>query len=141
MSEELGFEVRLTLSRDEAIERVTDALKVEGFGVITRIDIDKTFREKIGEHFRPYTILGACNPQLAHIALTAISEMGLLLPCNVTVEADINGSMVRIINPALMMQARVLGDEEVVRYVAEDATGRLKRVAEALRAEEAMRAA
>ena len=134
MSEKLGFEVRLTLSRDDAIEKVTDALKVEGFGVVTRIDIDKTFRDKIGEHFRPYTILGACNPQLAHIALTSVPEVGLLLPYNVTVEADFNGSMVRIINPALMMQARELGDKEVVRFVAEDATGRLKRVAEALRA-------
>ncbi len=134
MKEKLGFEVRLPMSRDDAIEAVTDALKNEGFGVLTRIDIDEAFRDKIGEDFRPYTILGACNPQLAHIALTSAPEIGLMLPCNVTVEADINGSLVRIINPETMMQTEGLDDSEAVRFVAGDATSRLRRVVETLRA-------
>lgn len=134
MKEKLGFEIRLPMSRDDAIEAVTDALKNEGFGVLTRIDIDEAFRDKIGEDFRPYTILGACNPQLAHIALTSAPRIGLVLPCNVTVEADINGSLVRIINPETMMQTEGLGDCEAVRFVAGDATSRLRRVAETLRA-------
>ncbi|MGI9237673.1 MAG: DUF302 domain-containing protein, partial [Woeseiaceae bacterium] len=89
MRDELGFEVRLTLGKDEAIDQVTEALKAEGFGVLTRIEIDQAFKEKIGVQFRPYTILGACNPNLAHAALTSVPEIGLMLPCNVTVEADI----------------------------------------------------
>lgn len=124
MKEKLGFEIRLPMLRDDAIEAVTDALKNEGFGVLTRIDIDEAFRDKIGEDFRPYTILGACNPQLAHIALTSAPRIGLVLPCNVTVEADINGSLVRIINPESMMQTQGFGDSDAVRFVADDAASR-----------------
>lgn len=135
MSDELGFEVRIAASHDNAIERVSEALKAEGFGVLTRVDIDQAFREKIGVGFRPYTILGACNPQLAHVALTSKPETGLMLPCNVTVEAaDDGGSLVRIVNPSVMMQMGELGSDDKVGDVAHDATERLKRVAEALRA-------
>ena len=134
MSNKLGFEVRLAVSSDDAIDKVTDALKTEGFGVITKIEMDKAFRDKIGKKFRPYTILGACNPQLAHAALTSAPEIGLMLPCNVTVEADINGSLVRIINPEILMQTEELAANDKVRSVADDARQRLLRVAEALRA-------
>jgi len=134
MSDELGFEVRIAASPNDTIEQVTEALKAEGFGVLMRIDIDQAFREKIGAEFRPYTILGACNPQLAHTALTSNPEIGLMLPCNVTVEAADDGSIVRIMNPAIMMQTDKLGSDEALRTVADDATGRLRRVAEALRA-------
>lgn len=133
MRDALGFEVRLTLSRDDAIDKVTDALKAEGFGVLTKIEIDQAFREKIGTKFRPYTILGACNPQLAHAALTSAPEIGLMLPCNVTVEADINGSLVRIMNPEIMMQTEELAANDTLRSVADDAKQRLQRVAVALR--------
>lgn len=133
MKEEFGFEVRLELSRDDAIGKVTETLKAEGFGVLTRIDIDQAFREKIGKEFRPYTILGACNPQLAHAALTSVPEIGLMLPCNVTVEADINGSLVRIMNPEIMMQTEELAANDTLRSVANDARQRLQRVADALR--------
>lgn len=133
MRDDLGFEVRLTLTKDEAIDKVTEALKAEGFGVLTRIEIDKAFKEKIGVQFRPYTILGACNPNLAHAALTSVPEIGLMLPCNVTVEADINGSLVRIVNPAIMMQTEELADSDELRCVASDAQERLQRVAESLR--------
>ena len=134
MSDELGFEVRLSVSKAEAIEKVTEALKAEGFGVLTRIEIDQAFKEEIGVHFRPYTILGACNPSLAHAALTSVPEIGLMLPCNVTVEADINGSFVRIMKPAIMMQNEELADNDELRSVASDAQARLQRVAESLRA-------
>ncbi|MGI9206236.1 MAG: DUF302 domain-containing protein, partial [Woeseiaceae bacterium] len=88
VSDELGYVVRLTATKDEAIDMVTDSLNAEGFGVLTRIEINQAFKEKIGAQFRPYTILGACNPKLALVALTSIPEIGLMLPCNVTVEAD-----------------------------------------------------
>jgi len=133
VNEELGFEIRLTLSRDKAVDKVTDALKAEGFGVMTKIEMDQAFREKIGVKFRPYTILGACNPKLAHAALTEVPELGLMLPCNVTVEADINGSLVRIVNPEIMMQTEELAANDTLRSVAHDARQRLRRVAEALR--------
>ena len=133
MRENIGFEVRLTDSHDEAIDKVTDALKAEGFGVLTKIEIDQAFREKIGKKFRPYTILGACNPQPAHAALTSVPEIGLMLPCNVTVEADINGSLVRIMNPDIMMQTKELANDDTLRSVAHDARQRLQRVAETLR--------
>ena len=134
MSDELGFEVRISASRDDAIEQVTEALKAEGFGVLTRVDIDRAFREKIGAEFRPYTILGACNPQLAHAALTSKPEIGLMLPCNVTVEAaGDDESLVRIVNPAVMMQMGEVGADDAIGDVADDAGVRLKRVAEALR--------
>ncbi len=134
MTDKLGFEVRLTVSRDDAIDKVTDALKAEGFGVLTKIEMDQAFQEKIGKKFRPYTILGACNPQLAHAALTSVPEIGLMLPFNVTVEADIHGSLVRIINPEIIMQTEKLAANDTLRSVAADAKQRLQRVAEALRA-------
>jgi len=133
MSQELGFEVRLELSRDDAIDKVSDALKAEGFGVLTRIEIDQAFREKLGKKFRPYTILGACNPQLAHAALTSVPQIGLMLPCNVTVESDINGSLVRILNPETMMNFDSLAANDELGSIAEDAKQRLQRVADALR--------
>lgn len=134
MSEELGYAVRLTATKDEAIDKVTEALKAEGFSVLTRIEMDQVFKEKIGVQFRPYTILGACNPNIALAALTSVPEIGLMLPFNVTVEADINGSLVRIMNPAIMMQTGELSDCDELRSVTSDAQERLQRVAESLRA-------
>ena len=133
MTDKLGFEVRLTVSRDDAIDKATGALEAEGFGVLTRIEMDQAFREKIGKKFRPYTILGACNPKLAYAALTSAPEIGLILPFNVTVEADIHGSLVRIVNPEIIMQTDELAANDALRSVANDASQRLQRVAEALR--------
>lgn len=131
--EEIGFEVHLDLPYEAALERVIAALKEEGFGVLTRIDVQATMKEKLGEDFRPYVILGACNPPLAHRALSTDPLMGLMLPCNVTVEADPEGgSMARLVNPETMLATGNLRQNENLRAVAEEARARLERVACAL---------
>lgn len=133
MPTDLGFEATLPLAFDAAIERVTEALKAEGFGVLTRIDVHDTLRKKIGAEFRPYAILGACNPQLAFKALSARADVGMMLPCNVTVEAADEGrSLVRIADPAMMMTVGDLGQVEALRQVGGEARERLQRVAAAL---------
>jgi len=81
----IGTTVRLNTDYESALERVIGALKAEGFGVLTEIDVKETFKKKLDVDFRPYKILGACNPPLAHRALSVAPEVGLLLPCNVTV--------------------------------------------------------
>ena len=135
MSRSLSFEVALDASFSEAVEQVVAALKKEGFGVLTRIEIHEAFKEKLGIDFRPYTILGACNPPLAHRALSAAPEAGLLLPCNVTVEErEGGGAIVRIANPEEMMKAGDFSQDEAVSAVGREAYDRLRRVAEALSA-------
>ncbi|MEZ5064130.1 MAG: DUF302 domain-containing protein [bacterium] len=130
----LGFEVELKEAHEAAITRVEEVLKGEGFGVLTRIDVRQTLRDKLGENFRPYTILGACNPPLAHRALTADARVGLMLPCNVTVEAlDSGHSLVRIVNPDAMMGVGELGGSSVMRAVATEARAKLETVVEKLR--------
>ena len=133
LSEELGFEIRVDVQFDAAIAAVTEALKAEEFDVLTRIDVDRAFRAEIGTHFRPYTILGACSLQLARIALTTAPEVGLMFPCNVTIEADIDGSVIRIENPSIFMQTKKLWFDEELRSATKDAKTRLMRVAETLR--------
>ena len=88
-----------------AVARVREALKAEGFGVITEIDIQKTLKEKIGADFRPYLILGACNPALAHEALQLEDKVGTMLPCNVVVQQTGEGIEVAAIDPVASMQA------------------------------------
>ena len=133
MSDELGFEVHLDLPYDEAVDKVVAALKSEGFGVLTRIDVRATFKEKLGEDFRPYVILGACNPPLSFRALTTEPVAGLMLPCNITVEADpAGGSLVRIANPDVMMKVGALEGNQAITEVARDARLKLENVAEML---------
>ena len=134
MSDELSFDVPLELDYEAAVGAVTEALKAEGFGVLTRADIHTAFKEKIGKEFRPYTILGACNPVLAHRALSARPDAGLMLPCNVIVEAKAEGggSLVRIVNPDSMMKTAGFDSDPVLAEVGGEAFARLKRVAEAL---------
>jgi len=128
-----GDKVELSCTYDEAIGRVTDALSAEGFGVISRIDIDDKFREKLGIEFRPYVILGACNPSLAHKALSTEPGVGLLLPCNVCVEQTETGARVYIVDAESMMASAGLGDNEAIGELGRDASERLERVAQALR--------
>lgn len=133
MTQPLAFRVELDEPYEVALERVTLALKEEGFGVLTQIDVRATFKEKLNADFRPYKILGACNPPLAHKALSNESQVGLMLPCNVTVEAAENGgSLVSIVNPQAMLDIGVLADNDIVCRVAAEARARLERVAAAL---------
>jgi uncharacterized protein (DUF302 family) len=130
----MAYEVLLKSPYNQSLERVIAALKAEGFGVLTRIDIHDAFKEKLGVDFRPYTILGACNPPLAHKALSSRPDAGLLLPCNVIVEETAEGgTLVRIVDPAAMMRAGGFEDDPVLQEVGSEAEQRLKRVAEALR--------
>ncbi len=126
----LGFDVYVNCSYDEAITAVTDELKKEGFGVLTEIDVKATLKKKIDVDFRPYIILGACNPHLAHKALSLVPQIGLMLPCNVTVSQEADGrSLISIINPQQMMG---MVDHPELEAIACDAEERLRRVASAL---------
>jgi len=114
----------------EALDRVKVALKGEGFGVLTDIDVQATMREKLGVEYRPYCILGACNPPLAHRALSADPMIGLLLPCNVIVfEAEGGAITVSAINPMALMR---MTDSAELRQVAQEADAKLQRVIAAL---------
>ena len=129
----MAYEVKLQTPYQPSLERVITALKVEGFGVLTRIDIHDAFKEKLGVDFRQYSILGACNPPLAFKALSSRPDAGLMLPCNVIVEeTDDGGTLVRIIDPAAMMLAGGFADDPVLKEVGGEAEQRLKRVAQAL---------
>jgi uncharacterized protein (DUF302 family) len=92
------------VSMEEALRRVTEALKANGFGVLTKIDVKETLKNKIGVDFRPYVILGACNPKLAHKALQGESLIGLLLPCNVVVQESKGGALVSFADPKAMFE-------------------------------------
>jgi uncharacterized protein (DUF302 family) len=129
---EMAFEVTVNAPYAEAMDRVIAALKVEGFGVLTRIDVHDTFREKLDVDFRNYSILGACNPPLAYKALSNRPDAGLMLPCNVIVEEVDNGTLVRIVDPAAMMQAGNLDGDPAIDEVGSEAGARLRRVADAL---------
>ncbi len=115
---------------DEAVKRTTDALKAEGFGIISEIDVKKTLKEKIGADFRNYRILGACNPKLAHEALQLEDKVGTMLPCNVVVQ-EVGGGKTEVaaIDPVASMQAI---DNPKLRDAAERVQGMLRKVIESL---------
>lgn len=136
MSTLLGFNVELPLAFDAAVTRVREALKDEGFGVLTEIDLRTAFREKLGREFRPYVILGACNPSLAFSAISADSSVGLLLPCNVTIEWLADGRTgVRLTDPDALLSSVALQGTPELTSVARDARQRIVRVAESLEAQ------
>ena len=115
---------------DDAVARVTEALKAQGFGVLTDINVQETLKKKIGAEFRPYRILGACNPELAHKALLAEDKVGVMLPCNVILQ-DIGGEKIEIaaVNP-LSAMGRI--DNPALASIATDVSGRLRRALSAL---------
>jgi uncharacterized protein (DUF302 family) len=131
MTQPLGITIQLHTTFEQAIEQVTAALKAQGFGVLTEIDVKDTFKKKLDTDFRPYKILGACNPSLSYRALNAAPEVGLLLPCNVTVDQREEGIIeVSLVDPLVMMG--VLTHPEL-KLVAEEAQARLEKVAAALK--------
>jgi uncharacterized protein (DUF302 family) len=132
MIQTLTFQIPLRDPYENAVEKVAAALKAEGFGVLTSIDVKDTLKKKLDADFRRYIILGACNPPLAYQALQSDPLVGLMLPCNVTVEETKDGSMVSIINPDAMLGISNLAENEKIGEVAAEARRRLERVAEAL---------
>lgn len=129
MKTEYGFGTTLQVPYEEAIPRVKEALKAQGFGVLTEIDVRRTLREKLGAEMEPYIILGACNPQLAHRALEQEPEIGLLLPCNVVVRAQGAGSRVEVADPKALLG--IVGNEQL-NAIAEEAKQRLQRAVASL---------
>ena len=130
---QLGFSVEVPLPFDLAMLRVREELKHQGFGILTEIDLRAAFKEKLGVAFRPYAILGACNPPLAHKAITTDPAVGLLLPCNVTVEwiAD-DRTVVRLTDPQALLGHAALDDRPELAEVAHDARARMLKVSETL---------
>ena len=123
---EYAFSTVLDASYEDAVSKVTDALKEEGFGILTEIDVKSTLKKKLGVDFRKYVILGACNPPYAHRTLQADLDVGLLLPCNVIVyETDDKKAYVSAFNPVSALE--VIKNEEL-RKIAEEVSEKLKRV-------------
>jgi uncharacterized protein (DUF302 family) len=129
MKTSYGFGTTLQVPYEEAVPRVKEVLKAEGFGVLTEIDVRQTLREKLGAEMEPYIILGACNPQLAHRALEQETDIGLLLPCNVVVRAEKEGSRVEVADPKAMLS--IVGNEQI-NSIAEEAKQRLQRAVASL---------
>ena len=122
---EYGYTAHLAgVPFDDARARITEALKSEGFGILTEIDVTATLKAKLNRDFRRYVILGACNPQLAHRALEAELGIGLLLPCNVCVWEEEGGSVVSIARPGAMFQ---IVNRDDIQPVAQEADQRLRR--------------
>jgi uncharacterized protein (DUF302 family) len=120
-----GFSKTVSLSHERAIERVTEELKKEGFGVLTTIDVRDTLKKKLNVEFNKYVILGACNPPFAHKALQIDEQIGLLLPCNVIVYEKEGKTVVAAFDPISMTKVM---DNEMVRPVAEEVKQKLQRV-------------
>lgn len=124
---EVAMRKRVALPYADAVERIKAALREEGFGVLTEVDVRATMREKLDVEFRDYVIIGACNPPLAHRALQADLDVGTLLPCNVVVYAEDGGSVISVFDPEVGMA--VAGSDALVP-VATEAKERLQRALE-----------
>jgi len=126
MAADMGIRATLNLPYEQAVQKTTDALKAEGFGVLTQIDVKATLKQKINADFRRYVILGACNPALAHRALSANLDVGLWLPCNIIVYEEGDGSVVTAVDPVETLGG--LKEDSVAHEVAVEARTKLQRV-------------
>ncbi|MBE0538288.1 MAG: DUF302 domain-containing protein [Ignavibacterium sp.] len=124
-----GFSKTTDYTFEQAIEKVTEELKKEGFGVLTTIDVKDTLKKKIDVDFKKYTILGACNPKLAHGGLQAEEELGLLLPCNVIVYEKNDKTIVSVFDPQIMT---LVIENPNIKPIAEEVKNKLQRVLEAV---------
>ena len=125
-----GFSIQMSCGFDEAVQRATEALKSEGFGVLTEIDVKATLKQKLDVDRTPYKILGACNPALAHQALDADPDIGLLLPCNVVVREESDGAVtVAFMDPQAVLS---LVDRSGVEELAGQVRGKLEKVRDQL---------
>lgn len=131
---EYGTRVETSLSYEAAVQATVDALKEQGFGVLTEIDVKATLKKKIGAEFKRYVILGACNPNLAHRALQSEESLGLLLPCNLIVYEEGDGSVVSALDPGMM--ATVTKNPEL-EEIADEAGAALKRALSQVEANQA----
>ncbi len=132
-TQSLGFEVKLSLAYEAAVETTRAALKQEGFGVLTEIDLQAAFKEKLGRDFHPFIILGACNPPLAYAAINADPNVSLLLPCNVSVESlGPSSAVVRLTDPPALLGSAGTALSPELQTVANDARARMERVVQAL---------
>jgi uncharacterized protein (DUF302 family) len=132
--DQIAFTVQLASDYNEALPFIIDSLKAEGFGVITEVDVKTTLKKKLDQDFRRYIILGACNPPLAHKALETDPLVGLVLPCNVTVEENQHGTLVNLVNPEFMLLSNPkFAENPALKDIARDASERFTRVAKALK--------
>jgi uncharacterized protein (DUF302 family) len=122
---ELGLNKTLSLSFENAIEKVTEELKNEGFGIITTIDFQKTVKERLNEDFRKFTILGACNPQFSHQAVLTDDRLALLMPCNVIIQEKDGKTEVVIFNPLMLKN---FTHDTTLMKMSEELSERIKRV-------------
>ena len=120
---EYGISVRMAVPFPEAVRRVREALAAQGFGVLTEIDVRATLHEKLGEDMEDYLILGACNPPLAHQALTADRKVGLLLPCNVVIRSGHGETIIEALDPQIMAE---IAGQAALRPVAAEAAARIR---------------
>lgn len=131
MATDLGIRTTVNLTYEQAIQKTTDALKVEGFGVLTQIDAQAVLKQKLNVDFRRYMILGACNPAFAHRSLSANLDVGLLLPCNVTVYEEGRDTVVTAVDPVAMLGS--FRGDPVLHEVAAEVRTRLRRVIASLK--------
>lgn len=131
MAADLGIRTTLNLPYEQAIQQTTEALKAEGFGILTQIDVKAVLKQKLDVDFRRYMILGACNPPFAHRSLCANPDVGLLLPCNVTVYEEGEKTVVTAVDPVVMLG--LMKEDDSMHAIAAEVGARLRRVIDSLR--------